>query len=75
MARKGRLEELMRERIQATIETIIDEELERRAGRGTIAAGQPGSSWLSARQAPANADDQPWDNDDRSAAGENRGRR
>jgi hypothetical protein len=47
---KGTLEELMRERVRATIESIIDEELEVRTGRGTIATGGPGSSWLSARQ-------------------------
>ena len=65
----------MRERIRATIESIVDEELEAALGAARIAAGRPGSSWLPARQARTHADDQPWGDDDRDAAGENRGRR
>src|ERR1700738_4217184 len=49
--------------------------MEGRAGCGTIAACWLGSSRLPTRQAPANADDQPWGDDDRDASGENRGRR
>src|ERR1700730_1291472 len=49
--------------------------MEGRAGCGTIAACWLGSSWLPTRQAPANADDQPWGDDDDEASGENRGRR
>jgi hypothetical protein len=56
---KGALEELMRERIRATIETIVDEELEAALGVCPIATSWPGSSWLPARKAPANADGQP----------------
>ena len=70
---KGALEELMRERIRATIESIVEEELDGRAGCGTIAARRFGSSRLPARQARANADDQPGCDHDRHAAGTNRG--
>ena len=45
---KGALEELMRERIRTTIESLVDEEREGRAGRGTIAASRSGSNWVSA---------------------------
>ena len=61
---KGTLEELMRERIRATIESIVDEELEAALGAARITACRPGSSWLPARQARTHADDQPWGDDD-----------
>jgi hypothetical protein len=40
--RKGALEELMRERIRTTIESIVDEELKAALGAGTIAAKRSG---------------------------------
>ena len=74
-AGKGSLEELMRERIRATIEAIVDEELEAALGAGRFRAGGLGARGLSAREAGANAEHQPGSDDDCDAAGTVGGRR
>ena len=68
------LEELMRERIRAAIEAIVDEELEAALGAGRSAGGL-GSRRLSAREAGANVEHQPGSDDDSDAGGTVGGRR
>jgi putative transposase len=68
-AGKGSLEELMRERIRATIEAILDEELEAVLGAGRSARVGSGSSRISAREAATNAEHQSGCDDDSDAAG------
>ncbi len=59
----------MRERIRATIEAIVDEELEAALGAGRSARGGLGSRGLSAREAGANVEYEPGSDDDCDAAG------
>ena len=72
---RTRIETVMRRRVRETIEAIVEEELEAALGAAELGAGRRRAARVSARDAGADADDEPGADDDRDAAGASPARR
>ncbi len=63
------IECVMRERVRATIEVIVEEELEAALGAAPVGAGGRAAGRVSPRDAAAHADHEPGAGDDHDATG------